>query len=48
MLIYLGNIFVTGLPGRSETIGPTEMVVLDLFVPVNTGSYFALARPTKL
>lgn len=47
--LYVGRNLLPGLPdSRPETIGPTEMVVLDLFIPVNSGSSFALARPTKL
>ncbi|KAL1828213.1 uncharacterized protein LOC108206085 isoform X2 [Daucus carota subsp. sativus] len=47
--LYVGKNVLPGLPNpRLENIGPTEMVVLDLFIPVNTGNCFALARPTKL
>lgn len=47
--LYVGRNLLPGLPDpRPETIGPTEMVVFDLFIPINTGSCFALARPTKL
>ncbi|KAL8090775.1 hypothetical protein AgCh_040008 [Apium graveolens] len=48
--LHVGRNLLPGksLPGRSETINPADMFVLDLFIPLNAGSCFALARPTKL
>lgn len=46
--LHVGRNLLPGLGDPStETIGPTERVVFDLFIPVNTGSCFALARPIK-